>query len=419
MNNGTLLYAQSGGPTSVINNSLRGALEEARKYEQIDHFYAAYHGVQGILREDIFSLDNICSREIVKLTQTPGAALGSCRYKLDKTKNDDFERILEIFRKNNIRYFLYNGGNDSMDTCNKLSSYFNQIGYCCRVIGVPKTIDNDLVGTDHCPGYASCARFVSNMIAEVACDASSYSNEQIIVFEIMGRNAGWLVASTSLAKLTGYGPDLIYLPEVTFNLEKFIKDVEEVKKNKNVVIVAVSESLKISENEFIGGLTEDNNNKDMFGHIQMGGVSEFLGDLLRRHFNTKVRTIEFSLLQRAANHLASQLDLYEAYRVGAYAVKVSVDGTSGKMVTINRNSQNDDYQSTYGLIDLADVANKEKLFPIEWINSTNNYVTDDYQKYALPLISNIRSRDNYAPFELIDNGLPDFADLSKYFYKNI
>lgn len=406
---GNLLYAQSGGPTAVINSSALGALETAKQHQEIKHIYAAYHGVEGILNETIFDLGNEASQESLKLRHTPGAALGSCRYKLKQEA--DFSRILAVFQKYDIRYFLYNGGNDSMDTCSRLADYFQQVNYDCKVIGVPKTIDNDLVCTDHCPGYASSARFISTMIAEVTYDASSYTSEQIIVFEIMGRNAGWLAASSSLARLTGYGPDLIYLPEVTFDLEKFIRDVQALRAKQKLIVIAAAESLHMADGRFVTELVGDSTS-DVFGHRQMGGAGQVLANILKTRLQTKVRAIEFSLLQRAASHLASQVDIHEAYQVGAYAVQQALLGKSGKMVTIKRADARD-YQPSYGLADLDMVANQEKLVPRNWINEEANDVTTDFVNYCLPLVADLASTDPKDKLQIKGHGLPDFAKLKR------
>lgn len=430
---GNLLYAQSGGPTAVINSSVLGALETAKQYPEIKHVYAAYHGVEGIIDETIFNLGTEDKQETSKLLKTPGAALGSCRYKLQS--KSDLAKVLAVFQKYDIRYFLYNGGNDSMDTCSKLATYFAQVNYDCKVIGVPKTIDNDLVATDHCPGFASAARFISTMLAEVTYDAQSYTSEQIIVFEIMGRNAGWLAASASLARLTGYGPDFIYLPEVTFDLDKFISDIQALRSKKKLLVIAVAESLRLKDGRFVTDLVGQSTS-DVFGHQQMGGAGQVLASILKERLQTKVRAIEFSLLQRAASHLASEVDTYEAYQVAAYAVKQAVKGVSGKMVTILRaaashklsqdfGQQLDEgvkeklsqaaqaYKSSYGLVDLAKVANQEKLVPRAWINEAGNDVTTEFVNYCLPLVSNLLDFDMQATLKVADNGLPNFSDLKR------
>ena len=294
----------------------------------------------------------------------------------------------------------------------EVGRFFKQVDYECYVIGVPKTIDNDLVETDHCPGYASSARFISTMISEVACDANSYKSEQIIVFEIMGRNAGWLAASSSLARLTGFGPDLIYLPEVVFDIEKFIEEVQALRKQKRLIIIAVAESLHLADGRFITDLSGEDEEDDVFGHKQQGGAGHILAEILKKRLNTKVRGIEFSLLQRAANHLASEVDVCEAYQVGREAVLQAVNGVSGKMVTIKR-KEADTYETTYGLVDLDKVANAEKLVPREWINAAGNDVTADFINYCLPLISNIDHAKAPLELKLTSNGLPDFAKLER------
>ncbi len=409
---GNLLYAQSGGPTAVINTSVWGALQAARSCAAVGDIYAAYHGIQGVLDGELFDLAAEDQLQFAKMPHTPGAVLGSCRYRLQQEATEDYQKILDIFRRRNIRYFLYNGGNDSMDTCNKLHHFFQEQNYECAVIGVPKTIDNDLVLTDHSPGFASSVRCVSTLMAEVTVDACSYTTPQILLFEIMGRNAGWLTAGSALARLSGFGPDLIYLPERTFSLENFLRDVENLQAQKPHIVIAVSESLRLADGRYVKELSGTKEH-DVFGHEQMGGAAQLLAAYLKKNLHTKVRAIEFSLVQRAACHLASQVDLYEAYHVAEYAVKLAVSGVSGKMAALQRQS-NQPYQVDYKAVDLDAVANAEKKLPSSWINAAGNDVTDEFISYCLPLISNRKDAGRYdVPLELTDNGLPCFAYLKK------
>lgn len=405
---GNLIFGQSGGPTSVINASAAGVFIEALKYgDTIEKVYGAHHGIAGILNEDFFLMNEEESEELELLKYTPSSALGSVRYKLaDPAKDDtDYKRMLEVFKKYNIRYFFYNGGNDSMDTVNKISQYMEEHGWEMRAMGVCKTIDNDLVGTDHCPGYGSAAKYVATTLTEVYQDATVYDSPQITVVEIMGRHAGWLAASAALARVAGFGPDLIYLPEVPFTVEQLYKDVDKVLEKKNKVIIAVSEGVSDADGVFLAesiGAIE----VDSFGHKQLSGTGAVVEDLLKERYDVKIRTLEFSLMQRAAAHLASATDIEEAFNCGAVAVNEAVNGKTGYMVGLERNYDTAAYDVSYALIPLAEVANAEKAFPSEWINEEGNNVTDDYIDYALPLIQGETEMPKI-------NGLPRFARLKK------
>jgi len=332
--------------------------------------------------------------------------LGSVRYKLKDADEDetDYKRLLEVFKKYDIRYFFYNGGNDSMDTCNKISKYMQKVGYECRVMGVPKTIDNDLWGTDHCPGFGSAAKYVATSIMEVYHDARVYDTGMVTIIEIMGRNAGWLTAASALASYKGNGPDLIYLPELPFSIDKFIEDTERVYKQNKKVIVAISEGLKDESGRYIPEMSSKLS-KDSFGHAQLGGAATILANIAKERLGCKVRGIELSLLQRCAAHCASLTDVNEAYMAGQAAVQNAVAGKTDYMVAFER-AAGPEYKCNIKLINLTEVANKEKKVPREWINKEGNGVTEEYIKYALPLIAG-ESRP------VIEDGLPRFAKLKK------
>jgi 6-phosphofructokinase len=405
---GACVFGQSGGPTAVINSSAAGVFQEALKQNCITNVYGAAHGIKGVLNETLYDISKENPYELNLLKTTPSSALGSVRYKLKKAEDDetDYKRILEVFKKFNIRYFFYNGGNDSMDTCNKISKYLQQVGYECRVMGVPKTIDNDLWGTDHCPGYGSAAKYIATSIMEIYHDAKVYDKGIVTVLEIMGRNAGWLTAASALASYKGYGPDLIYLPELPFDMEKFLSDVKRIYKETGKVIVAVSEGIKDKDNVYISEYGTDLvKHKDAFGHAQLGGLAATLAEIVKEKTGTKVRGIEFSLLQRCAAHLASQTDVDEAYLAGQAAVQYAVEGITDKMVAFERD-KGPEYKCNIKLIDLVDVANAEKKVPLEWIINDGTWVSDDYIKYALPLIKG----ESRPP---IEDGLPRFAKLKK------
>lgn len=405
---GAAILGQSGGPTSVINASAAGVFLEALKQENITAVYGAAHGIKGILDENFYDMSKEDIYELELLKHTPSSAIGSVRYKLKPLKKDpsDYEKLLEVFKKYNIRYFFYNGGNDSMDTCNKISKYFKKAGWDCNVMGVPKTIDNDLTGTDHCPGYGSAAKYVATSLMELYHDATVYNTPMVTVVEVMGRNAGWLTAAAQLAVSKGQGPDLIYLPEVEFDYDQFYLDVEAVVKAKGKAIVVVSEGIKDKDGKYVPE-HYSNLSTDSFGHAQLGGTASILADQIKERLNIKVRSIEFSLLQRSAAHLASKVDVKEAFMAGSKAVKAAVRGTTDKMVGFERVSSNP-YKIKYKLVPLSKAANTEKKVPAEWILPNGKGLTQDYVDYALPLIQG----DFKAPLE---DGLPRFAKLKKVF----
>jgi ATP-dependent phosphofructokinase / diphosphate-dependent phosphofructokinase len=403
---GACIFGQSGGPTSVINASAAGVIQEALKQGCITSVYGAAHGIKGVLDEKFYDMSKEDPRELDLLKTTPSSALGSVRYKLKKVEEDetDYKRLLEVFSKYNVRYFFYNGGNDSMDTCNKISKYMQKSGYECRVMGVPKTIDNDLWGTDHCPGYGSAAKYIATSSMEVFHDARVYDTGMITVLEVMGRNAGWLTAATALATYKGCGPDLIYLPELPFNMKQFLEDTEKIYKVHGKVIIAVSEGAKDENGTYVAEMGSSLS-KDAFGHSQLGGTASILANIVKDKIAKKVRGIEFSLLQRCAAHVGSLTDVNEAYLAGQMAVRYAVEGKTDYMVAFER-AAGPEYKCNIKLINLTDVANTEKKIPREWINKEGNGLTNDYIKYALPLIQG----ESCPPLE---DSLPRFAQLKK------
>lgn len=404
---GNAIFGQSGGPTAVINSSAAGVICEALKHSDvIPKVYGAAHGIVGMLNEQFYDMAQEDPYELELLKTTPSSLLGSVRYKLADPDVDDtdYKRLLEVFKKYDIRYFFYNGGNDSMDTCNKVSKYMQKVGYDCRVMGVPKTIDNDLYGTDHCPGFSSAAKYIATTCMEVYQDARVYDKGIVVIIEIMGRNAGWLTAASALASYKGSGPDLIYLPEVVFDIDQMIEDVKRVYHERGNVMVAVSEGVHDENGTFIPELVGEVK-VDAFGHKQMGGTAAILADRLADAMDVKIRHIELSLLQRAAAHLASKSDVEEAYEAGATAVRKAIEGYTDYMIGFERVS-NDPYVCEMKLIPLSDVANTEKKVPREWINEEGNGILKPFIDYALPLIQ----EDSVTPKE---DGLPRYARLKK------
>ena len=407
---GACIIGQSGGPTAVINASAYGAIRAGLDSEVITRVYGAAHGIKGVLDDKLYIMDEEDPAELKLMLNTPSSELGSCRYKIaDPDKDDtDYKRILEIFKKYDVRYFFYNGGNDSMDTCNKISKYMQRVGYDCRVMGIPKTIDNDLFGTDHCPGFASAAKYIATSCMEVYKDATVYDNSQITVIEIMGRHAGWLAAAAALATHFGAGPDLIYLPETDFDMDKFYADVEKVYATKNKVLIAVSEGIHYADGTFVS--EAETSATDGFGHAQLGGLAVKLAEALKKRTGAKVRGIELSLLQRCGAHLASKVDVEEAEMAGRVAVQSAVAGETDKMVAFKRVMVDGEYTCEPVLLNLSDVANFEKKVPLEWINAEGNGVTQEFIDYALPLIQGTPERPT-------ESSLPRYAKLKKVLAK--
>ena len=404
---GACIVGQSGGPTSVINASVYGVIDTALKNPNITRVLGAEHGIKGVLNDRLFDMGEEDPAELELLKYTPSSALGSCRYKMADPDVDDtdYKRILEIFKKYNVRYFFYNGGNDSMDTCNKINRYMQKVGYECRVFGVPKTIDNDLFGTDHCPGFASAAKYIATSVMEVSRDCQVYDKGMITIIECMGRHAGWLTAATALAGAKGDGPDLIYLPEVDFNMEDFLDDVIRVYNGRGSCLVAVSEGIHYADGAFVSEAKASST--DGFGHAQLGGLAARLANIVKAATGAKVRGIELSLLQRCAAHCASGTDIEESFNSGKLAVEAALRGESGKMVGF-RCDRKDGYVCHYELFNLEDVANYEKKVPLEWITSDNAYVTEDFIDYCMPLIA------GETGMKKVD-GLPDFVKLKRVF----
>ena len=402
---GAMIIGQSGGPTSVINASAYGAIKAGLDSDAITAVYGAANGIVGVLNDQLYVMEEEDPAELELLKYTPSSALGSCRYKIADPDVDDtdYKRILEIFKKYDVRYFFYNGGNDSMDTCNKISKYMKKVGYDCRVMGIPKTIDNDLFGTDHCPGFASAAKYIATSIAEVYQDSHVYDKGQVSIIEIMGRHAGWLAGAASLASVAGYPADLVYLPEVDFNMDEFLEDVSALWEKNHNVIVAVSEGIHYADGSFVS--EAKTSATDGFGHAQLGGLAAMLADAVKEKLGVKVRGIELSLLQRCAAHCASQTDIDESFLAGQTAVNSAVAGETDKMVAFECSRENG-YTCKTKLLNLSDVANYEKKVPVEWINERGNNVSDEFVKYALPLIQGETQMKK-------ENGLPRFAKLAK------
>ena len=380
-----IIVGQSGGPTAVINSSVLGVYEKAKELG-IEKVYGMVHGIEGFLNEDIIDLDlylnNEENRELLK--RTPSAFLGSCRYKLPKIEGNEevYEKIFSILDKNEIDALFYIGGNDSMDTIKMLSDYAKEHNKSQKFMGIPKTIDNDLPITDHCPGYGSAAKYIATSLKEIIRDNASFGvvKPTVCIVEIMGRHAGWLTAAASLSKDDSCeGVDAIYLPEVDFDLNSFIAKVKELASKKSSVVIAVSEGIKTSDGKFVCELNDSERKVDAFGHKQLSGCASTLAGIIANETGLKTRAIEFSTLQRAATHIASLTDINDAIMVGKRAVEEASNGNTGMMVILNNDSTTDVY-------DIHNIANIEKKVPIEWIDKENNYLTNDFINYAKPLI---------------------------------
>ena len=403
---GACIIGQSGGPTAVINASAQGVIETALNSGCITQVLGAAHGIKGVLADQLYDMGKEELPELALLKYTPSSALGSCRYKLADPDVDDtdYKRILEVFQKHDVRYFFYNGGNDSMDTCNKISKYMQKAGYECRIMGVPKTIDNDLNGTDHCPGYASAAKYIATSCMEVWQDAHVYDTGMVTIIEIMGRHAGWLAGAAGLATWAGFGPDLVYLPETDFDMDRFIADIKAVYDKTGKCMVAVSEGIHYADGTFVS--EAKTSATDGFGHAQLGGLAVSLAETVKQRLGVnKVRGIELSLLQRCAAHCASKTDIDEAYLAGRAAVDAAVSGVTDKMVAF-KCSRDGGYHCEIALEPLDVVANFEKKVPREWINEAGNGVNQAFIDYTLPLIQG----DANPPQEF---SLPRFAKLKK------
>lgn len=400
------LIAQSGGPTTVINASLAGVIEKALNGTNIHQIYGAIHGIQGVIDDNLLNLTDIFKDNdstIQQLKTTPAMYLGSCRYKLsDFTENiSDYSIIFQTLKKYSVKYFLYIGGNDSMDTVDKLSSYGKSINSDIKFIGIPKTIDNDLECIDHTPGFGSAAKYIAASILEIAHDTYIYDIESVTIIEIMGRNAGWLTAAAALARNEySAAPHLIYLPEKPFSTGRFVTDIKEEFTRRKHVIVAVSEGVKDIAGTYISA---ESAKTDQFGHVMLSGTGKYLEGLIKHTIGCKVRSIELNVLQRCAAHSSSLTDIEEAFQLGQYGLDAALKDESGVMVTLNRTS-NFPYTVEYGTIPINEVANLEKKIPIDWINEAGNDITNELIEYIKPLIQ------GEAPIKYID-GLPVYLSV--------
>ena len=386
---GNVIVGQSGGPTAVINSSLVGVYKTA-KDRGAKKVYGMLHGIQGLLEERYVDLSDHIKNDldIELLKRTPSAYLGSCRYKLPEIFEDQeiYKKIFAILDKLEIEFFFYIGGNDSMDTIKKLSDYSILNGSKIRFMGVPKTIDNDLAATDHTPGYGSAAKYIGAITKEVIRDGLVYDQQNVTLLEIMGRNAGWLTGAAALAKCEDCeGPDMIFLPEITFDVDSFMKKVAGLHQRKKSVVVAISEGVKVADGRYVCELTENIDYVDAFGHRQLTGTARYLAEKISREVGCKTRAIEFNSLQRCASHIVSRVDITEAFQVGGAAVKAAFEGETGKMIILKRVSD-DPYICVTDIYDVHKVANVEKKVPREWINETGDFVTEDFVNYIKPLI---------------------------------
>ena len=386
-----IIVGQSGGSTAVINSSVAGVYIKAKELG-IEKIYGMVYGIEGLLEENIIDLDEYLTTDenIELLKRTPSAFLGSCRYKLPKYEEDKkvYEKIFSILDKNEIDAFLYIGGNDSMDTIKMLSDYAKDNNKKQVFIGIPKTIDNDLPITDHCPGYGSAAKYIATSLKEVIRDNASFGIKKptVCIVEIMGRHAGWLTASAALAKdETCEGVDAIYLPEIPFDIDKFVKKIEKLSKEKKSIVIAVSEGIADKEGKFICEYGNDEKKLDAFGHKQLSGCANVLTSIISAKTGLKTRAIELSTLQRAANHIASLTDIEEAMEVGFKAVEGAVEGLTSMMVVMERNNTRK-YSINYKLYDIHSIANVERKVPREWICTKHNKMKDPFLRYVKPLI---------------------------------
>ena len=385
-----LLVSQSGGPTAAINATVAGVITEALTSGQVDGIWGAVNGIKGVLEERFVDLREKIqgTGDLDLLCQTPAAALGSCRFKLKDPAVDDsqFARIVEIFRKHDIKYFIYTGGNDSMDTVDKLSAYCREKGMDdIHVIGAPKTIDNDLVGTDHCPGFGSAAKYIGITFAELERDCHVYDTKAVTIVEVMGRNAGWLTAASALARNNGgKGPNLIYLCEPAFSIEGFLEDVKRELETNDSVLVAISEGIKDKNGVYISESVQSGA-VDTFGHSYIAGSARVLEEAVRSRIGCKVRSIELNLMQRCAAHVASRTDIQESRMLGMTACHLALEGKTGLMAAVERISD-EPYQVRFTGIPVCSVANQEKKVPEDYINAAGNDVTEKMMSYLRPLI---------------------------------
>ncbi len=388
---GNIVVGQSGGPTAVINSSVAGVYAAAKKLG-VKKVYGMVHGIQGFLNDNLCDLDEYLDNEtgVELLKRTPSAFLGSCRFKMPKIEGheDVYEKVFQIMEKHDIECLFYAGGNDSMDTVKMLSDYAAAHNKPQRFMGVPKTIDNDLPITDHCPGYGSAAKYIATSVKEIIRDNSSFGVEKptILIVEIMGRNAGWLTAAAALAKdVDCEGVDAIYLPERTFDMDAFMDKVKHLAATKSSVVIAVSEGVKVADGRYVCELANANVAVDAFGHKQMSGTAVYLAQAVAAETGLKTRAVEFSTLQRSATHLASLTDINEAFQVGHDAVLAAEEGKTGMVIALDRNGD-DPYQCGTSAYDIHAIANVERAVPDEWITEDGCGLNEGYEKYARPLI---------------------------------
>lgn len=396
---GKAIFAQSGGPTAVINSSICGAIEEAKKHKEIVAMYGSIHGILGVLHENMIDLNRESPRTISLLRRTPSSSLGSSRYKL---KEEDYDRILKVLAAHDIRYFFIAGGNDSMDTANRVFKMAREKGYELSVMGLPKTVDNDLPITDHCPGYGSVARWLALSVRDAGLDTEAiYTSDTIKVVETMGRNAGWITAATALARQQpNDAPHIILLPEIPFNRDKFLSDVERIYRKLGYALITCCEGLRDENGDYLTA-SQRSLDTDRFGHRQLGGVGETLCGIIAEGLKIKARADKPGTIQRVSALLASPVDVEEAYATGAQAVKHAVEGKSGWMVTLER-EPGAEYACKTGIVSLEEVANREKKVPREFINAEGTGVTGAFLEYVTPLIG---------------GPLPEYARLGKHFVK--
>lgn len=408
---GNAIVGQSGGPTAAINATLSGVIRGVLKNKDtIGTIYGAYNGVEGMLAGTYCNLSEICSTEdkLTLLEKTPAAALGSCRKKLPRLDGSDpkaeetYAKLISFFKKLNIHYFFYIGGNDSMDTVAKLSAYTKDHDYEMRIMGVPKTIDNDVMGTDHTPGFGSAAKFIATSMEEVIRDCAVYTTKAVTIVEIMGRDAGWLTASAALTRVKGVEADLIYLPERNFDMNEFFADVRAALEKHPNVVVAVSEGIHFVDGHYVGEGTQSGV-ADAFGHKYLSGTGKALEIAVKEEIGCKVRSVELNILQRCASHIASLTDIRESVMVGSAAVDGAVNGATGKMMNILRR-EGDGYETYASCEDIDKIANMVRTVPDEFINDRGNGITDAGVRYLLPLIKG----ESYSEYS---DGLPNHISL--------
>src|SRR6056297_1740090 len=398
------LIGQSGGPTAVINASLKGVIEAAKKSKKIDKIFGMRYGIQGALDGNILDLTNKSSKELKLLRYTPSSVLGTSRYKIvDYNENEeDYVNLFNLIDKLDISYFFYIGGNDSMDTVDKLNKYAEENGIEINIMGIPKTVDNDLVEIDHCPGYGSASKYIATSVMEIARDSRVYDIKNVHIVEVMGRASGWLAAASMLAsndKLST--PDYIYVPEIEFSINKFIKDIEKKMKEQKAVVVVVSEGIKDKHNNYIS--VGKSTTHDHFGHKKLGGAAPMLAPFIKGNLCDRVKAIKLDVMQRAAAHCVSKRDAEEAYILGVKAAEAAIEGKTGTMISIKRLSSNP-YKVEYIETPVGNIANKVKVLPNKYIEEDKNQINKKYKDYVLPLIKgevNICYKD----------GLPQYAEL--------